>query len=53
LGRRAFSYACEHWLPEKIESQYVDIYKSIMAKRSDLDNEPAHHQNNKNADQVN
>ena len=51
LGRRAFAYASEYWSPEKIESQYVGIYKSAMAKGSETG--PAHRQNYKYADQDN
>jgi glycosyltransferase involved in cell wall biosynthesis len=32
LGRKAYTYAQEHWAPEKTEAKYVEIYKRVMAK---------------------
>jgi glycosyltransferase involved in cell wall biosynthesis len=32
LGRSAYTYAQDHWAPEKTEAKYVEIYKKYMLK---------------------
>ncbi len=33
LGREAFSYAWDHWSPEKTEAKYVKIYNQVVSSR--------------------